>query len=131
MMKRMARLHPPYLASILITLFIAYAIFVASRFHMPAPGYSIKQLLLDLHLNDLMGQPWVNVADWTLAIEFQWYIFVGLTFPLIAHRNPWIQTGTVVVWITLFRVFVAQDKLVFHSLPIFLVVSSSSSIAWV
>jgi len=121
-MKRMARLHPPYLASILITLLIAYAIFVASRFHMAAPAYSVKQLVLHLfYLNDLVGQPWVNVAYWTLAIEFQWYLFVGLTFPLIAHRNPWIQTATIIAWITLFRVFVAQDKIIFHSLPIFLV----------
>jgi len=122
MMKRMARLHPPYLASIFVTLLIAYGMFLAPWLHSPGPGFSLKQLALHFfYLNDLVGQPWVNVAYWTLAIEFQWYLFVGLTFSLVAHRNPWIQTSTIIGWVTLFRIFCAQDKIVFHSLPIFLV----------
>ena len=44
-----------------------------------------RDLLLHLgYLNDLFHVRWINVAYWTLAIELQWYLLVGLTFPLLA-----------------------------------------------
>jgi peptidoglycan/LPS O-acetylase OafA/YrhL len=40
------------------------------------------------YLNDLLGLPWLNLVYWTLAIEFQFYLFVGLAMPLIVRRTP-------------------------------------------
>ena len=64
--------------------------------------------------------PWVNVAYWTLAIEFQWYLLVGLMFPLLVTHNRLARfaglAGMMVAYFT-----VGHDRLIFHSLPIFLV----------
>ncbi len=49
---------------------------------------TIPQLLLHIgYLNAFFGKPWVNGVYWTLAIEFQYYLILGLTFPLLRSGN--------------------------------------------
>jgi len=37
-------------------------------------------------LNSLLGFKWVNTVFWTLAIEFQYYLTVACTFPLLTSK---------------------------------------------
>ena len=72
------------------------------------------------YLNDLVGVPSVNVAYWTLAIECQWYILVGLMLPLLASSRKRVRFAAVAAMMAAFFAFPNQH-LVFSRLPIFLV----------
>jgi peptidoglycan/LPS O-acetylase OafA/YrhL len=120
LLKRNVRLYPPYLASIAISI-VAANFVMAPLFHVPQLTITTKSLLLHFtYLNDLAGVPWVNVAYWTLAIEFQWYLLVGLMFPLLASRGKRARFAALVVMMVAYFA-VGHDRLVFHSIPIFLV----------
>ena len=119
-LKRCLRLYPPYVVSIGIMI-VATNVFMVRIFHIPGLHITGNLLLYHLfYLNDLVGAPWINVVYWTLAIEFQWYLVAGLLFPLYASRRPALQFCGVGL-ATLSYFLVHNDKLVFHSLPIFLV----------
>lgn len=120
LLKRNVRLYPPYLASIAVTI-LATNFIMAPKFGLPRVDVTGPNLLAHfLYLNDLIHVPWVNVAYWTLAIEFQWYLLVGLMFPLLVTHNRLARfaglAGMMVAYFT-----VGHDRLIFHSLPIFLV----------
>jgi peptidoglycan/LPS O-acetylase OafA/YrhL len=89
--KRLMRLHPPYIVSMLV------AIVLWVRFGYSAGGHPLevdyKNLALHLgYLVDLADASGVQVnwyipVYWTLAYEVQFYLVVGLTIPLLtSHR---------------------------------------------
>ena len=81
MLKRNVRLYPPYLASIAITI-LATNFILVPLFKIPQMTVTGRDMLLHFgYLNDLFKVPWINVVYWTLAIEFQWYLLVGLVMP--------------------------------------------------
>jgi len=86
MLKRVVRLDPPYVVTILLTIFLglAYTILTGHRFEVEgAPVSTVRVLLHFAYLNVFFGYVWLNPVFWTLAIEFQYYILAGLTFPLL------------------------------------------------
>ena len=96
LVKRIARLDPPYIASILLALFILYFRFALHGFEPNyKPNVSAFQLLLHLgYLNAFFNYDWIVALYWTLAIEFQFYLSIGLLFPLISHRLLLIRSVT-------------------------------------
>lgn len=86
LLKRLVRLEPPYIFSIIIALGLLYLrgkILETNNNHIEI---SFKQVFL--HFGYLIpffeGYKWLNQVYWTLAIEFQYYFFVALLFiPLI------------------------------------------------
>lgn len=75
-LKRIIRIDPPYLISIAIGPIVGVA-GMGSTFEWP----SVQRLLLHIgYLNVLTSNDWLSPFYWTLAIEFQYYIFVGLFF---------------------------------------------------
>ena len=120
LLKRNLRLYPPYLASIVITL-LAVNFIMAPLLHLPRLAPSGRDLLLHAtYLNDILGVPWINVVYWTLAIEFQWYLLVGLIFPLLATRNRPLRFLGITSLMAAFYL-IPYYKFVFHSIPIFLI----------
>ena len=120
LLKRNVRLYPPYLASIAVTV-LATNFIMAPLLHLPRLTVTAQSLLLHFaYLNDLAHVPWINVVYWTLAIEFQWYLLVGLMFPLLVTRNRLARfAGLAGMMLAYFAV--GNDRLIFHSIPIFLV----------
>lgn len=84
MAKRLIRLEPPYLVSIALVM----GLWTIGSY---VPGFMGSTFILDpvqvaLHvgyLNAFVGMPWLNPVYWTLAIEFQFYLLIGLLFPAI------------------------------------------------
>jgi peptidoglycan/LPS O-acetylase OafA/YrhL len=92
--KRMIRIEPPYIVSIIIMVGIIY-IKKFSPVHTTNVSVSIGQLLL--HLGYLIpwikdvNVVWINNVYWTLAIEFQYYILIGFMYFLFVSKKKWIR----------------------------------------
>lgn len=89
LLKRVIRLQIPLLACILVILTIN-AIF---HYHAGIPlEFSWSQFLANISLTaNFVGEEWYNPIFWTLSIELQFYIFIGLTFLLIRKFPfPWL-----------------------------------------
>ncbi|MEO5903218.1 MAG: acyltransferase family protein [Gemmatimonadaceae bacterium] len=90
--KRILRLDPPYLATIVLVIVLTYASAAVPGFKGAQPHFTAKQLLLHLgYLNAFTGGDWVNPVFWTLAIEVQFYLMISAIFPLLVHRNTWVR----------------------------------------
>jgi len=83
LLKRLARLEPPYIAAICLSLLIA-------AYHTWVDGdrfpYSVPQVLVHLgYLNMFFRYEWISPVFWTLGVELQYYLAIGLLFPLLLH----------------------------------------------
>jgi peptidoglycan/LPS O-acetylase OafA/YrhL len=120
LVKRGIRLYPPYLFSIPISIISANLIL---RPLVPAGvvHFNLRQMIYhSFFLNDLFHAPWVNVAYWTLAIEWQWYVLAGLLLPLLISRNALLRFLPVPVAMIAYFLC-TSDRIVPHTLPIFLI----------
>ena len=75
--KRLLRLHPPYLAALVLTLLIAAASYRIRHLVYTENAHSIFLSFFYAHI------PADNPVFWTLKVEAQYYIFIGLFFPLL------------------------------------------------
>ena len=120
LVKRGIRLYPPYLVSIPVSILAANLIM-----RPLAPGSVVhvnaRQLIYHFFfLNDLLHVPWINVAYWTLAIEWQWYVLAAVLLPLLVSRSKLARFVPVVL--TMAAYFLCtSDRIVAHTLPIFLI----------
>lgn len=97
--KRMLRLYPPYVASLVLVLGLQWA----SGF---VPGYggerfAVRPVVWLQHLTYTTGvfqQSWLTPVYWTLAIEFQFYLLIGLAFPLLNHRRAAVRTAAMLAF---------------------------------
>lgn len=87
-LKRLVRLEPPYLVSIGLILVLNFAS-TLSPLYRGLP-FTIDSTQLAWHLGYLIpftSYKWINDVYWTLAIEFQYYLLLGLLFPLLLKRK--------------------------------------------
>jgi peptidoglycan/LPS O-acetylase OafA/YrhL len=83
--RRSVRIDPPYLLIILICLLT---------------GYKFDLLKIIYHLFYLIpfsNQNWYQGVFWTLGVEFQFYILIGLLFPLLKNSNSNLIIGCLVL----------------------------------
>jgi peptidoglycan/LPS O-acetylase OafA/YrhL len=86
--KRIIRIEPPYLISIVIVIILNY-VSTLSPYYRGSP-FSIDWSNVATHfayLNVFTGKPWLNIVYWTLAIEFQYYILIALAFSLLTSKK--------------------------------------------
>ena len=111
--KRLVRLEPPYLVSIVVVIILWHLSALTPGFRGSPPEYSIPQLLCHVgYLNTFVGYEWLQNVYWTLGIEFQYYLFVALIYPLLTVRRPILRAivvatmaGTPLLFETQFLVF--------------------------
>ena len=95
LMKRFIRISPPAYVSIAMSFALYYgAVLVLGRpidgFNWPGAGFLplMANLTYTVPFFDTM---WYNDVFWTLAIEFQFYILIGLALPLLTRsKDSWI-----------------------------------------
>lgn len=118
--KRIVRIDPPYLVAMLLALLLLYVSAMMPGFRGVQPDVSLTQVLLHLgYLNGIFGYPWLVVVFWTLAIEFQFYLFISIVFPLI--RNERVSVLALTLMACLFASFLMPAEIyVFHYLGLFM-----------
>ncbi|MEI6946681.1 acyltransferase [Paraflavisolibacter sp. H34] len=75
--KRLLRLHPPYIAALALTLAIMFLSYKARHMAYPENMLSILKSLIYFHF------PADNPVFWTLNIEAQYYLLIGLLYALL------------------------------------------------
>jgi peptidoglycan/LPS O-acetylase OafA/YrhL len=87
LLKRTLRIEPPFVVFVLIILAFQYYTCV-KMWGIPYP-YTVKQFILNItYLAPFFKMEWINIAFWTLAVEFQFYILTGLSYNLfISNKN--------------------------------------------
>lgn len=117
--KRLIRLEPPYIASIILVIALMY-ISTLSPYYRGQP-FHLDWGNVFAHLgyvNAFTGEPWLQDVYWSLAIEFEFYLGLALLFPLLMHRN------NVVKWLVMAALLAmtyipAGHAHVFQYLPFF------------
>lgn len=119
-LKRIARLDPPYVLSIALVLALGY---LSTLSHL----YRGKPFLIDwaqvaLHLGYLNvffpDKPWLNTVYPTLAVEFEYYLLMGLLYPWLAHKSAPMRRSTLALFV-LSCFVLASDKHLPHYAPLF------------
>ncbi len=86
--KRVIRIEPPYLISIVLIIILNY-VSTLSPYYRGAP-FSVDWGNVFSHvayLNVFTGGSWLNPVYWSLAIEFQYYLLIALTFTMITSEK--------------------------------------------
>lgn len=97
--KRFIRLEPPYIISILLILCF---ILIKHHFKIGVDEYQdLNANRIFLHLGYLINffseYKWLNNIYWTLAIEFQYYLFIAITYVLFFHSNIIVRYSIYIV----------------------------------
>src|SRR6266403_801542 len=96
-LKRVVRLDPPYIVTIVIIMVLGVLSWYFPFQQGPVFEVSLPQVLLHFaYINVFFGYPWLSDVFWTLAIEFQYYLLIGLVFPLVFSRRLSIRLATFV-----------------------------------
>ncbi|MCH2022467.1 MAG: acyltransferase [Saprospiraceae bacterium] len=118
-LKRLVRLEPPYLISLIVA--VLYLVFQGYH-HSNIVAFSWSNFLL--HLGYLIpfveGETWINPIYWSLAVEFQYYLFLSVAFIALKNKNFVIRLS---VYVFVFGIsFISDEKaLLWRWLPMFLV----------
>ena len=117
--KRVTRLDPPYFASILLFILIGFGATFVPAFSGGAFHVDLKSLVLHVgYLNAICGEQWINPVYWSLAIEFQYYLLMGLIYPLL--RNARFHAEKIfLLFLCGLSIVIPNESLIFRYLPLF------------
>ena len=110
--KRLVRLHPPYLAVVILLIGV-------SALHTPSTFRGITEIFIShaLLLNGFLEKPWLSGIFWSLAIEMQFYLFVGIAAPLLLRNR--IQASLMILIFLSIAFLPVPKTFLFPHLPLF------------
>ena len=89
LLRRVVRIEPPYLISIVLVLVCMLAKHLYGL-QVNYEGGVIGVLSQVFYLNGILKLPWVNVVYWSLALEFQFYLLIGLIFVALKDKRNYV-----------------------------------------
>ena len=91
--RRMIRIEPPFIIALGLAILYTYVRTLSPYYNGVETVPSWKQVLLQLGylVPFVKGAQWVRGAYWTLAVECQWYLLMGLAFPLFFNKRMWVR----------------------------------------
>ncbi len=96
--KRISRIEPPYVVSILLVVGLNL---ISHKITGTENHFDFLTVVGHLaYLNNFNPSSYLNVVYWTLGIEFQFYIIISLMFPLLKNSNV-LVIGLAVLFIAL------------------------------
>lgn len=118
--RRIVRLEPPYLMSVLLILIVPYFAGLTPWFAGAITQHDLYRASLHLlYLVPWEGERWFSAVYWSLAIEFQYYFLILAAAPLLLFRDSlWPARGFLLV-AALVSVLSNETRLVFMYLPVF------------
>ncbi len=100
--KRIIRIEPPYLISIVLVLLLNYISSKTAIYHGEPFHLNIGQFLSHIvYLPKSFGFEWIQPVYPTLQVEFQFYILLGLIFPLLRSEKKLIIYAITVIFIVI------------------------------
>jgi peptidoglycan/LPS O-acetylase OafA/YrhL len=109
-LKRIIRIYPAYIVAILIGIIFPL---LTGRDVIPWPAI-IAHLIF---ANSILHYDWASPVFWTLAIEFQFYLLVGLLFKFFSDSNT--QSLILIFAIIIGSFFIGNVSYLFHWFPFF------------
>lgn len=79
--KRITRIEPPYVISIGLAIIVNFLCVAHYK-----PDW-LNILCHFAYINNFTGQPYLSPVYWTLGIEFEFYLFIAICFPLILTKQ--------------------------------------------
>jgi peptidoglycan/LPS O-acetylase OafA/YrhL len=119
--KRIIRIEPPYLVSIIIVIFLGF-ISTLSPFYRGMP-FSVDWINVVSHvayLNVITEGAWLNPVYWSLAIEFQYYLLIALLFPLLVSDKRYVRLLFFVCFLALSFLPIAPGRFILNYTGYFL-----------
>lgn len=117
---RLCRLEPPYFACISLVLLLNYLSNLAPGFQGESFSLDFKRMIAHVaYLNAILELGWFNPVFWTLAIEFQYYLFVAVAFPIINSKNICVRMIAILAVAALGFLEKGNSALLPHYLPLF------------
>jgi peptidoglycan/LPS O-acetylase OafA/YrhL len=118
--RRIVRLEPPYVVSVLLILCVPYLAGLTPWFDGGMTAHDAYRATLHLfYLVPWVGEDWFSTVYWSLAIEFQYYFLVLAAAPFLLHRKSlWPQRAFFLI-VMAAGYGSGESRLVFMYLPVF------------
>lgn len=88
LIRRSARVEIPYIASIVLVLFLNYLAGLSTNFNGERFVFNFSDFFSNIfYLSDFLNKSWYQPLYYTLKIEFQYYIFIGLLLTLFLSKK--------------------------------------------
>ena len=118
--RRIVRLEPPYVMSVLLILCVPYFAGLTPWFNGDISAHDVYRAALHLfYLVPWTGEEWFSTVYWSLAIEFQYYFLILAMAPFLLYRkNLWPQRAFFLI-VILVSWSSDESRLVFMYLPVF------------
>lgn len=85
---RILRIYPTYIAALLIEVAVLYTSSVA--WHRPFTLTATTIWSNALLIYDLIGEPSLDLVNWTLSVELKFYLLAMLLLPAIRRGRAWV-----------------------------------------
>ncbi len=119
--KRIVRIEPPYIASIVIIIALNYVSTFSPYYGGPPFSIDVFNILSHLaYLNIFTKEEWINPVYWTLAIEFQYYLLIALSFGLVSSTKTKVRMLFFAVFLGAVFLPVSDNSFLMSYTPFFL-----------